>query len=103
MKLPSVLAAACFERLGKGAADGARRNSYRHLRRTGGARRGDRSCCRGTGLFETRLCLEELPPLIHGRLPPQGRRTPPHAVPKTEVTLCNAIRRKKSLRNSVFC
>src|SRR5204862_6145186 len=68
-----------------------------------GARRGDRSSCRGTGLFETRLRLEKLPPFIHGRLPPQGRRTPPHAVPKTEVTLCNAIRRKKSLRSSFFC
>jgi len=67
-----------------------------------GARRGDRSSCRGTGLFETRLRLEKLPPFIHGRLPPQGRRTPPHAVPETEVTLCNAILRKKSLRNSVF-
>src|SRR5260370_1296594 len=57
---------------------------------------------RGAGCFETRLCLEELPPLVHGRLPPQGPGTASHGLSKPQETFSIVIRTKKSPRKSFF-
>src|SRR5260370_27423353 len=68
----------------------------------GGARRSDRSSGRGAGLFETRVWLEELPPLVHGRLPPQGPGTASHGLSKPQETFSIVIRTKKSPRKPFF-